>query len=74
MAFDPGAQQRGEIRAIIVVVFFLLRLRVGGLGGHALGNLWTASRTHSPASPSPINRPRCNVSMRWRMRAISARS
>ncbi|MNR04745.1 hypothetical protein D3C85_1207340 [compost metagenome] len=65
MAFDPGTEQRGEVRAIVFVVFFLLRwLRIGGFRRHTFGNLRTACRTHSPASPSPINRPRCRVSMR----------
>src|SRR5471032_1354973 len=74
MAFDPGVQQRAEVRTVVLVALFLLRLRVGGFRRDTLGYFRAACCTHTPASPSPIRRPRCRVSMRWRMRAISARS
>lgn len=44
------------------------------LAADPFGRLRITCGTHQLASPSPIKRPRCRVNMRWRMRAISARS
>ena len=72
MTFQPGIQQLAAAR-LITLGNRLASHRLW-IGADPLGGLAIALFVHQLASPSPISRPRCKVSMRCRMRAISARS